>query len=90
MTVPRHLMDRMRAAASVSCPVSTKLMVVVQHAEEGLLKNQIMTCSQITQVILTIKLILIGTFSTSPKGAGQKLERRPSSRLVSLHGFFKH
>ena len=71
MTVPRHQMDRMRAAGSVSCPASAKLMVVVQHAEEGLLKNQINTCSQITQVILTIKLILIGKFSTSPKGVGQ-------------------
>jgi hypothetical protein len=43
-------------------------MVVVQHAEVGRIKKQSNTRSQISQVILKIKLILLGTFSTSPKG----------------------
>jgi len=43
-------------------------MVVVQHAEVGRIKKQSNTISQISQVILKIKLILLGTFSTSPKG----------------------
>jgi hypothetical protein len=54
MTVPKRQTNRVRAAASVSCPASPKQMVVVQHAEVGRIKKQSNTLSQISQVILKI------------------------------------